>query len=99
QYTSSASASFTDPSGNRQVIEAQASALGIDLGFLYQLPLPSLGKKLSLGFFAEDLDTVLRWQSGVEERVPLLIRFGSAYWIEENLNISLDYSFFEDRNI
>ena len=99
QYDSAAKASFVDPSGTPQTIEAKASALGVDLGFLYQLPLPSLGKKISLGFFAEDLDTVLRWQSGVEERVPLLIRFGAAYWIEENLNISVDYSFFEDRNI
>ena len=99
QYTSQAKATFTDSSGSLQTIEAKAGALGLDLGFLYQLPLPQWGKKLSLGFFAQDLDTVLRWQSGVEERVPLLIRTGIAYWIEENIVIATDFSFFEDRNI
>ncbi|MES2200945.1 MAG: PorV/PorQ family protein [candidate division FCPU426 bacterium] len=95
QYDSAANATLT----NGQVIYAQASGLGVDLGFLYQIPLPRLGKRVSFGLFAQDLDTVLRWQSGVEERVPLLIQIGSAYWLEENLSISVDYSFFNDTNI
>jgi hypothetical protein len=42
QYNSAAKASFESPpgSGTIQTIEAKAGALGIDLGFLYQLPLP-----------------------------------------------------------
>ncbi len=95
QYDSQASARLS----SGQVIEAKAGALGMDLGVLYQIPLPAFGKKVSLGFLAQDLDTVLRWQSGVEERVPLLIDFGGAYWIEENLAIDVEYSFFNDSNI
>ena len=54
------------------------------------------GKKVSFGFLAQDLDTVLRWQSGVEERVPLLVKAGAAYFPEENLAFAVDYSFFND---
>jgi hypothetical protein len=95
QYDSNAKATLPDST----VIEAKAGAIGLDLGFLYQIPLPDYGKKLNFGFFAEDLDTVLRWQSGVEERVPLLIQAGFAYFLEENLSASVDYSFFNDTNI
>ena len=80
-------------------IAYKAGAVGLDMGFLYQLPLPKFGKKLSFGFFAQDLDTVLLWDSGVEERVPMLISLGAAYWIEENLTVSVDYSLFDDQNI
>lgn len=95
QYQSAAKATL--PNGT--VIEANAGAIGLDLGFLYQVPLPDFGKKVNFGFYAEDLDTVLRWQSGVEERVPLLIQFGFAYYLEENLCAAVDYSFFNDTNI
>jgi hypothetical protein len=97
QYSSGPADSATLPDGT--IIHAQASAMGIDLGFLYQIPLPSYGKRVSLGFFAQDLDTVLRWESGVEERVPLLLAIGGAYWIEDNLVLDVDYSFFNDPNI
>jgi hypothetical protein len=80
-------------------IEAKAGAVGVDLGGLYQVLLPSYGKKVSFGFLAQDLDTVLRWQSGVEERVPLLIQAGFAYFPEENIAFAVDYSFFNDTNI
>lgn len=71
----------------------------MDLGALYQVLLPDWGKKVNFGFLAQDLDTVLRWQSGVEERVPLLLQTGIAYFPEENLIFSVDYSFFNDTNI
>ena len=96
QYDSAAHA--TIPSTN-QTIEAKAGAVGMDLGALYQVLLPSYGKKVSFGFLAQDLDTVLRWQSGVEERVPLLVQAGVAYYPEENLVFAVDYSFFNDTNI
>jgi hypothetical protein len=95
QYESAAKATLPDGT----VIDAQAGAIGLDLGVLYQVPLPDFGKKVNFGFFAQDLDTVLRWQSGVEETVPLLIQVGTAYYIEENLVASVDYSFFNDTNI
>jgi hypothetical protein len=96
QYDSQATA--TIPSTG-QTIEAKAGTVGIDLGGLYQVLLPSYGKKVNFGFLAQDLDTVLRWQSGVEERVPLLLQVGVAYFPEENLAFALDYSFFDDPNI
>jgi hypothetical protein len=96
QYDSAATATI---SSTAQTIEAKASTVGMDLGGLYQVLLPSWGKKVNFGFLAQDLDTVLRWQSGVEERVPLLIQAGVAYYPEENLVFSIDYSFFNDTNI
>jgi len=96
QYDSQATA--TIPSTG-QTIEAKAGSVGVDLGGLYQVLLPSHGKKVSFGFLAQDLDTVLRWQSGVEERVPLLLQAGVAYFPEENLAFAIDYSFFNDTNI
>lgn len=96
QYDSAAEA--TIPSTG-QKIQAKAGAVGMDLGALYQVLLPAWGKKVSFGFMAQDLDTVLRWQSGVEERVPLLIKAGTAYFPEENLAFTVDFSFFNDTNI
>jgi len=95
QYTSAATATLADGT----VIEADAQAVGLDLGVLYQVPLPDFGKKVNFGFLAQDLDTVLRWQSGVEETVPLYIQVGTAYYLEENLVASVDFSFFNDPNI
>ena len=96
QYDSQATALI--PSTG-QTIEAKAGAVGVDLGGLYQVLLPSYGKKVSFGFLAQDMDTVLRWQAGVEERVPLLLQVGVAYFPEENLAFAIDYSFFNDTNI
>jgi hypothetical protein len=96
QYDSAATAQI--PSTG-VTIEARAGAVGMDLGALYQVLLPNYGKKVSFGFLAQDLDTVLRWQSGVEERVPLMVKAGVAYFPEENLSFSVDYSFFNDTNI
>jgi hypothetical protein len=96
QYDSQATAVI--PSTG-QTIEAKAGAVGMDLGGLYQVMLPAYGKKVSFGFLAQDLDTVLRWQSGVEERVPLLLQTGVAYYPEENLVFAVDFSFFNDTNI
>jgi hypothetical protein len=96
QYDSQARATLP---GTGQTIEAKASAVGMDLGALYQVLLPAWGKKVSFGFLAQDLDTVLRWQSGVEERVPLMVQAGIAYFPEENLAFAVDYSFFNDTNI
>ncbi len=96
QYSSGASATI---SSTGQTIEAVASGVGMDLGGLYQVLLPSWGKKVNFGFLAQDLSTTLRWESGVEETVPLLIQTGVAYYPEENLVFSVDYSFFNDTNI
>jgi len=99
QFSSNAQASYQDPQGNTQTINATASAMGMDLGFLYQILLPSYGKKVSFGFYAEDLDTVLTWESGSQERVPLYLDFGAAYWVEENLVFSVGAANLDDPNI
>jgi hypothetical protein len=99
QYASQATAKYHDASGQEQTIQAQASALGLDLGFLYQVPLPQFGKKVNFGFSAQDLDTVLHWQSGAEERVPMMLNAGIAYWIEEHIVLAGDVSFLNDTNI
>lgn len=94
QYLSAATAQVGD-----QTIDATAQAVGLDLGLLYQVPLPDYGKKINFGFFAQDLDTVLRWESGVEETIPLYLQVGTAYYLEENLVVACDWSFFNDPNI
>jgi hypothetical protein len=100
QYSSNASADIpATVSNSAETIQAQASTIGVDLGFLYQIPLPSWGKRVSLGFEAQDLDTVLHWQSGSEERVPLMLQAGVAYWLEENVVAAVDFSFLNDTNI
>jgi len=94
-YSSTASAQLD----SGQTIYATAYGVGMDLGALYQIPLPTWGKKLNFGFMAQDVDTTLHWQSGVEETVPLLLQVGTAYYPEENLVFTCDFSFFNDMNI
>jgi hypothetical protein len=85
---------------NGQTINNDESGLGLDLGALYQVPLPTWGKRVNFGFLGQDLDTVLHDQSsGVDTQVPLLLQVGTAYYPEENLVFTLDYSFFNDTNI
>jgi hypothetical protein len=98
QFTSPAKATVSTGSGTT-TLEGQASGLGVDLGFLYQVPLPAYGKKVSFGLFTQDLDTQLHWQYGAVDTIPLYIAAGSAFWFEENLVADIDYAFFNDTNI
>ncbi|HTB22752.1 MAG TPA: fibronectin type III domain-containing protein [bacterium] len=85
---------------NGQTINNDESGLGIDLGVLYQIPLPDWGKQVNFGFLGQDLDTVLHDQSsGVDTTVPLLLQVGTAYYPEQNLVFTCDFSFFNDPNI
>ena len=56
----------------------QASGLGLDMGFLYHLPIldSRYGKQINLGLSAEDLDTKIRYQAGNEDPIPLRVRGG-----------------------
>ncbi|HDQ26591.1 MAG TPA: PorV/PorQ family protein [bacterium] len=91
-------ASYTTASG--QTLHGIANGLGLDLGMLYQIPLPQFGKKINLGFFIQDVDTNLQWEGGLtDEPIPTAIRFGSAYYIEDNLLVTADMAFFSDLNI
>jgi hypothetical protein len=77
-----------------------ANGLGLDLGLLYQVPLPAWGKKFNLGFFIQDVDTQLQWEGGLtDERVPTSMRLGGAYYVEDNLLVTTDLEFFADLNI
>jgi len=99
QYSSAATAQYLDSNGNSQTIQANAGALGLDLGALYQVLLPTWGKKINFGLLCQDLDTTLRWQSGVEDQIPLLLQAGVAYYPDENLVFTFDAAFFNDMNI
>jgi len=81
-------------------LQGIANGLGLDLGLLYQLPLPQFGKKVNFGLFIQDIDTTLHWQGGTtEEKIPTIFKLGSAYYIDENLLITADMDFFNDLNI
>ncbi len=90
-------ASFPSSSGNLQGL---AHGLGIDMGVLYQIPLPQWGKKLNFGLFIQDLDTNLYWSGGSStEQIPTVFKVASAYYLEDNLVVSADFDFFKDLNI
>jgi hypothetical protein len=77
-----------------------ANGLGLDLGLLYQVPLPLWGKKFNLGLFIQDVDTTLQWEGGLtDEQIPTDVRLGAAYYVEDNLIVSTDLEFFQDLNI
>lgn len=91
-------ATYTTSSGN--TLHGIANGLGLDLGLLYQVPLPAWGKKFNLGLFIQDVDTQLQWEGGLtDERVPTSMRLGAAYYVEDNLLVTTDFEFFADLNI
>jgi hypothetical protein len=93
-------ASYTTTSTPPVTLQGIANGLGLDLGVLYQIPLPQFGKKINLGLFIQDVDTTLYWQGGTtEEKIPTVFKIGAAYYIEDNLLIAADMDFFRDLNI
>lgn len=91
-------ASYTTSSG--VTLQGIANGIGLDLGVLYQIPLPQWGKKINLGLFIQDIDTTLHWQGGTtEEKIPTVFKVGSAYYIDDNLLATVDFDFFKDLNI
>ncbi len=92
-------ATYTPP-GSTTTLHGIANGLGLDLGMLYQIPLPEWGKKINLGFFIQDVDTNLDWDGGLsDEKIPTSFRLGTAYYIEDNLLVTSDFEFFSDLNI
>ena len=91
-------ASYTTSSGT--TLQGIANGLGLDLGVLYQMPLPQFGKKINLGLFIQDIETTLHWQGGTtEEKIPTIFKLASAYYIDDNLLMTADLDFFNDLNI
>jgi hypothetical protein len=81
-------------------LQGIAHGLGLDLGVLYQIPLPQWGKKINLGLFIQDIETILSWQGGTtEEKIPTIFKVASAYYIDDNLLVTADIDFFQDLNI
>ncbi len=92
-------ASYTDPVTN-VTLQGIANGIGLDVGLLYQIPMPAFGKKINIGLFIQDIDTVLHWQGGTEdERIPTLFKLAGAYYLDDNLLIAGDMDFFSDMNI
>ncbi|HRU39902.1 MAG TPA: fibronectin type III domain-containing protein, partial [Candidatus Goldiibacteriota bacterium] len=97
-YNSTATYQINPPTG--PTLHGIANGLGLDIGLLYQIPLPAWGKKFNLGLFIQDIDTQLQWEGGLtDERVPTSFRFGGSYYLEDDLLITSDLEFFADLNI
>jgi hypothetical protein len=97
-YNYNSTASYTTSSGVN--LQGIANGLGMDMGVLYQIPLPQWGKKLNFGLFIQDVDTDIYWSGGTsEEQIPTVFKLASAYYIEDNLVFAIDYDFFKDMNI
>jgi hypothetical protein len=97
-YNSTATYQIDPPNG--PTLHGIANGLGLDLGLLYQVPLPTWGKKFNIGLFIQDVDTNLQWEGGLtDEQVPTSIRLGGAYYVEDNLLVTTDFEFFSDLNI
>ncbi len=79
----------------------QASGIGLDMGFLYHIPIlnPRYGKQLNIGLSAEDLDTKIRYQAGNEDPIPLRVRGGFSYQFTDDLVTAFEFSDFNDPNL
>ena len=79
----------------------QATGMGLDMGFLYHIPIldSRYGKQLNIGLSAEDLDTKVRWQAGNTDQVPLRVRGGFSYDFTDDLVAAFEFSDFNDPNL
>ena len=81
--------------------EFRARGMGLDMGFLYHMPLNNLsfGKQINLGLFVDDLDTTLRWENGAKDKIPTRVRGGFSYEFTDDLVSSFELETFEDPNL
>jgi hypothetical protein len=79
----------------------QGSAIGVDMGFLYHLPIldPRYGKQINIGLSAEDLDTQFRWQAGNEQPIGLRVRGGVSYEFTNDLVAAFEFSNINDPDL
>ena len=79
--------------------EAAASGLGVDLGFLYHLPLYfRFGKQINLGLSVEDLDTTINEKIGATTKLPTRVRGGFSYEFTDDLLAAFELDSFNDSN-
>jgi hypothetical protein len=83
------------------VPQAQGSGFGVDMGFLYHLPIldPRYGKQINIGLSAEDLDTQIKWQAGNTDPVALRVRGGFSYEFTSDLVAAFEFSNINDPNV
>jgi hypothetical protein len=79
----------------------QANGLGLDMGFLYHIPIldPRYGKQINLGLEAEDLDTTIHWEQGNDQQIPLRVRGGLSYEFTDDLVAACEFSDFNDPDL
>ena len=79
----------------------QASGFGLDMGFLYHLPIydPRYGKQINIGLCAQDMDTTIRWQAGNTEPVALAVKGGLSYEFTDDLVTAWEFETIDDPNV
>ena len=79
----------------------QASGFGLDMGFLWHIPILNYryGKQLNIGLFAQDLDTTINWQEGSPQLIPLDVRGGLSYEFTDDLVAACEFENFNDPNL
>ena len=71
---------------------------GLDLGGAYTRKLPRLGDRVLFGLALSDIGSRF-WQGGKlvrDEKMPLILRFGSTYYIDVNTPFSVDLAWHDD---
>ncbi len=77
--------------------DARGKGLGVDMGFLYHIPLNfRYGKQLNLGLAAEDLDTNLHLEMGTRQRIPTRVRGGFSYEFTDDILTAFEMESFDD---
>lgn len=80
---------------------SQASGTGMDMGFLYHLPIldPRYGKQINLGLCAQDLDTKIRFQSGFEQPIAFSVKGGTSYEFNDDLVAACEFESIADPDL
>jgi outer membrane protein OmpA-like peptidoglycan-associated protein len=70
-----------------------AGATSFDAGFM-MFP-DFLDGKMKFGLMAQDLDAVLSWNNGVQERIPVFYKAGASYRIDKTAIADIDLGFLD----
>jgi hypothetical protein len=78
--------------------DSAGDAFGIDLGFLYHIPIPNptYGKQINLGLSVQNLDTVLTQSNGASQQLPTDVHVGLSYQINNSLEAAFETESFKD---
>lgn len=70
----------------------KAEGFGFDLGLLWIIK-----HRLSTGLIIQDIGTYLKWSTGHKDRLPVVVKLGTAWWIKDNLLLAMDVEKVEKR--